>query len=35
MNVGGTRELVRRYTNVTVVPVPLPDALARRLMRAA
>jgi fructose/tagatose bisphosphate aldolase len=35
MNVGGTRELVRRYTDVTVVPVPLPDALARRLMRAA
>lgn len=35
MNVGQTGELVARHTQVTVVPVPLPPALARMLALAA
>jgi fructose/tagatose bisphosphate aldolase len=35
MNVGGTAELVTRHTQVKVVPVPLPPALARMLTLAA
>ena len=35
MRVGATRELVARYTDAKVVPVPMPAVLARALMLAA
>jgi hypothetical protein len=35
MNVGQTGELVERHTEVKVVPVPMPPALARMLTPAA